>query len=60
MLRLGQRKEHVPTIAFATVAATGAIYYGLWYPIVIAVMTAVVGTLFMPETKERDIFHDAA
>jgi hypothetical protein len=41
------------------VAATGDIYYGLWYPIVIAVMTAVIGTLFMPETKDRDIFHDA-
>jgi MFS family permease len=50
----------LPTIAFAMVAATGDIYYGLWYPIVIAVMTAVVGFLFMPETKERDIFHDAA
>jgi hypothetical protein len=49
----------LPTIAFAMVAATGDIYYGLWYPIVIAVMTAVVGTLFMPETKDRDIFHDA-
>ncbi len=50
----------LPTIAFAMVAATGDIYYGLWYPIVISVMTAVIGTLFMPETKERDIFHDAA
>ena len=49
----------LPTIAFAMVAATGDIYYGLWYPIVIAVMTAVIGTLFMPETKDRDIFHDA-
>jgi MFS family permease len=50
----------LPTIAFAMVAATGDIYYGLWYPIVISVMTAIIGTLFMPETKERDIFHDAA
>ncbi len=50
----------LPTIAFAMVAATGDIYYGLWYPIAMALMTAVVGTLFMPETKERDIFHDAA
>src|SRR6266511_1034738 len=50
----------LPTIAFAMVAATGDIYYGLWYPIVMALMTAVVGTLFMPETKDRDIFHDAA
>jgi MFS family permease len=47
----------LPTIAFAMVAATGDIYYGLWYPIVIALMTAVVGSLFMPETKDRDIHH---
>jgi len=37
------------------VAATGDIYYGLWYPIVVAVMTLVVGTLFLRETKDRDI-----
>jgi len=49
----------LPTIAFAMVAATGDIYYGLWYPIVISVMTAVIGTLFMPETKDREIHHDA-
>jgi len=49
----------LPTVAFAMVAATGDIYYGLWYPIVVAVMTAVLGTLFLPETKDRDINHDA-
>jgi hypothetical protein len=49
----------LPTTAFAMVAATGDIYYGLWYPIVIAVMTAVVGTFFLPETKDREIHHDA-
>ncbi len=49
----------LPTTAFAMVAATGDIYYGLWYPIVIATMTAVLGTLFLPETKDRDINHDA-
>jgi len=48
----------LPTVAFAMVAATGDIYYGLWYPIVIAVMTAVLGTFFLPETKDRDISHD--
>ncbi|HYS81109.1 MAG TPA: MFS transporter [Anaeromyxobacteraceae bacterium] len=47
----------LPTIAFAMVAATGDVYYGLWYPIVIALMTAVVGTLFLPETHHRDIAH---
>ncbi|MFY0732416.1 MFS transporter [Pseudomonas sp. NFX15] len=45
----------LPTVAFAMVAATGDIYYGLWYPIVIAVMTAVLGIFFMPETKDREI-----
>jgi MFS family permease len=50
----------LPTIAFAMVAATGDIYYGLWYPVIISVMTAIVGTLFMPETKSREIHHGAA
>jgi MFS family permease len=49
----------LPTIAFAMVAATGDIYYGLWYPIVIALATAVIGSLFMPETHERVLDHDA-
>jgi nitrate/nitrite transporter NarK len=47
----------LPTIAFAMVAATGDIYYGLWYPIVVAVMTAVVGSVALPETKDREIHH---
>ncbi|MNZ91121.1 proline/glycine betaine transporter [compost metagenome] len=47
----------LPTVSFAMVAATGDIYYGLWYPIVIAVMTAILGTLFLPETKDREIHH---
>jgi hypothetical protein len=37
------------------VAATGNIYSGLWYPIVIAVMTLVIGTFFLRETKDVDI-----
>jgi hypothetical protein len=45
----------LPTISFALVAASGNIYQGLWYPIGIAVMTLVIGTLFLPETKDRDI-----
>jgi MFS family permease len=48
----------LPTIAFAIVAANGNIYAGLWYPISVAVMTFVVGLLFMPETRDRDIFAD--
>ncbi len=45
----------LPTIAVASVAATGNIYAGLWYPIIIAAMTFVIGLVFMPETKDRDI-----
>ena len=40
----------LPTVSFALVAYTGDIYYGLWYPIGIAVMTAVIGTFFLRET----------
>ncbi len=47
----------LPTIAFAMVAATGDIYYGLWYPIVVALATAVIGTIALPETKDREIHH---
>jgi len=45
----------LPTTAFAMVAATGDIYYGLWYPIVVAAVTAVIGVLFLKETKNVDI-----
>ncbi|CAM4014791.1 MFS transporter [Bordetella tumbae] len=45
----------LPPVAFAIVAATGNIYDGLWYPIIIAVMTLVIGTLFVRETKDVDI-----
>ena len=48
----------LPTTAFAMVAATGDIYYGLWYPIVVAGLTVVVGLIYLPETFRRDI--DAA
>lgn len=45
----------LPTVAFAMVAATGNIYQGLWYPIVIACMTLIIGVLFVRETKDVDI-----
>ena len=45
----------LPATAFAIVASTGDIYAGLWYPIIFAVITAVVGFLFLPETKDVDI-----
>ncbi|HUQ46580.1 MAG TPA: MFS transporter [Gemmatimonadaceae bacterium] len=48
----------LPPIAFAIVAKTGNIYSGLWYPVVIAVLTLVIGTLFVKETKNVDIQSD--
>ena len=46
----------LPTTAFALVAAKGDIYYGLWYPIAIALATVVIGVLFVRETKDRNIY----
>jgi MFS family permease len=43
----------LPTTAFAMVAATGDIYYGLWYPIVVAGATVVIGLFLLPETFRR-------
>jgi MFS family permease len=45
----------LPTLAFAMVAATGDIYYGLWYPIIVAALTVVVGLFLLPETFKRKI-----
>jgi hypothetical protein len=45
----------LPTIAFAIVAASGNIYAGLWYPIIVAALTVVVGLLLLPETRHRPI-----
>jgi hypothetical protein len=45
----------LPTTAFAMVAATGNIYYGLWYPVVVAAATVVIGLIFLPETFRRNI-----
>jgi hypothetical protein len=45
----------LPATAFALVAQTGDIYYGLWYPVFFAAVTLVVGVLLVPETKDRDI-----
>ena len=45
----------LPATVFAIVAATGNIYSGLWYPIVVAAISFFVGLLFLPETKDRAI-----
>ena len=46
----------LPTTAFAMVAATGDIYFGLWYPVIVAAGTFVIGMLFIRETKDVDIY----
>ncbi|AVS82636.1 MFS transporter [Paracidovorax avenae] len=46
----------LPTMSFAIVAQTGNMYNGLWYPIIIAGITAIIGTLFIRETKDVDIY----
>lgn len=45
----------LPATAFAIAAATGNIYSGLWYPVVVALMTFVIGTLFVRETLGTDV-----
>jgi MFS family permease len=45
----------LPATAFAIIASTGDIYSGLWYPVIFAAITFVVGALFIPETKDVDI-----
>ena len=45
----------LPTIAFAIVAATGNIYSGLWYPVIFAALTVVIGALLLPETRGRRV-----
>ncbi|MFB9067866.1 MFS transporter [Pseudofulvimonas gallinarii] len=45
----------LPTTAFAVVLLTGNIYSGLWYPIIVAGMTFIIGSLFLRETKDVDI-----
>ncbi|WP_309388266.1 MFS transporter [Chelatococcus sambhunathii] len=44
----------LPATSFAMVAATGDIYYGLWYPVIFAIATFIIGLIFVPETKDRD------
>ncbi len=48
----------MPATAFAMIAQTGDPYYGLWYPIIIALMTVVIGSIFVPENNKKDIFAD--
>jgi hypothetical protein len=45
----------LPATSFAIVASTGDIYAGLWYPVIFALITVVIGFFFLPETKDVDI-----
>jgi len=45
----------LPLLATAMVAASGDIYYGLWYPIVVALMTFVIGLIFLKDNNDVDI-----
>ncbi|HET7544133.1 MAG TPA: MFS transporter [Polyangiaceae bacterium] len=47
----------LPAVSFSIVAAKGNIYSGLWYPIVIAVVTFIIGMLFVKETKDSEVYH---
>jgi len=48
----------MPATSFAMVAQTGDVAYGLWYPVIIALATVVIGILFVPETYKRNLFVD--
>jgi len=48
----------LPPIAFAIVAATGSIYSGLWYPVIVAALSLVIGLLFVRDTRDVDIGSD--
>jgi MFS family permease len=50
----------MPATAFAIIAQTGDVYAGLWYPIIIALATVVIGIFMVPETYKRDIFSENA
>jgi O-antigen ligase len=48
----------LPLIGLSIVAQTGSIYSGLWYPIVVAGVTFIVGSIFLPETRHVRIWHE--
>jgi hypothetical protein len=47
----------LPLVATAMVAASGDIYYGLWYPIVVAIMSVIIGTIALKDTRNAKIHH---
>lgn len=49
----------LPAVSFSIVAAKGNIYSGLWYPIIIAALTFIIGMLFVKETKDSGVYHES-
>ena len=45
----------LPAIVFAINTATGSIYQGLWFPVIVTALSAIITFFFLPETKDRDI-----
>ncbi|MGQ0741349.1 MAG: MFS transporter [Alphaproteobacteria bacterium] len=54
-LGIGWFGGFLPATSFAMVAATGDIYFGLWYPVTVSAVSAVIALIYLPETRERDI-----
>jgi hypothetical protein len=52
-LAVGWIGGFLPAIAFMLVAASGDMYRGLWYPVAFCLLSAAIGTLFLPETRGR-------
>jgi MFS family permease len=48
----------LPLLATSIVATSGSIYAGLWYPIIVAAITLVIGTLFLHDTRGRELTND--
>jgi len=48
----------LPAVAFSVVVATGNIYFGLWYPVVIDSLAFLIGMFFVEETRGRDLYAD--
>jgi hypothetical protein len=48
----------LPLAATAMAAASGNIFYGLWYPVAVAGLTFIIGLLFLPDRHGRELLHD--
>jgi hypothetical protein len=48
----------LPAVAFSLVVATGNIYYGLWYPLIVVSLSFLIGMCCVQETRGRDLDAD--